>query len=128
MLREYRRRPDTTVYAVRLALETEGFDYHKWGTLQHCKAGDYVVQNGDDTYTVDADVFARTYAHVRGAEYRKTGTVWAERQAQAGQVRTKEGSTHYAAGDYLVFNDRDRTDGYAIERAKFEQMYEPVES
>ncbi|HEY5957868.1 MAG TPA: hypothetical protein VIV60_15000, partial [Polyangiaceae bacterium] len=104
MLKEYKRRPDTTVYAVRLALETEGFDYQKWGTRQHCKAGDYIVQNGDDTYTVDAEVFARTYALIRGAEYYKSGTVWAEQKTQPGQIQTKEGTTHFAAGDYLVFN------------------------
>jgi hypothetical protein len=125
-LREYKRRRDTTVLAIRLGLETEGFDYVKWGGRQHCKAGDWIVQNGDDIYTVDADVFARTYERVSGAEYRKSGTVWAEPQEKPGSVRTKEGATAYSPGDYLVYNDREQHDGYAIERSKFESMYEPA--
>jgi hypothetical protein len=125
-LREYKRRPDTTVFALQLALETDGFDYVKWGARQHCNAGDFIVQNGDDTYTVAADVFVRTYKRVSGAEYRKTGTVWAEQRTEAGSIRTKEGTTNYAPGDYVVYNDRELTDGYAVERAKFEQTYEPI--
>jgi hypothetical protein len=125
-LTEYKRRPTTHVHAIRLAFETDGFDYEKWGARQHCKAGDWIVQSDDDTYTVDAEVFARTYEQVAGAEYRKSGTVWAEQQERAGTIKSLEGSTAYAAGDYVVFNDRARTDGYAIERAKFERLYEPV--
>lgn len=122
--REYRRRSDTTVHAIRLNLDTTGFEYQKWDGRQRCKAGDWIVQNGDDTYTVDADVFARTYERVEGATYRKTGTVWAEPQSESGTIRSMEGSTNYGADDYVVYNDREKTDGYAIERAKFESMYE----
>jgi hypothetical protein len=125
-LREYKRRPGTRVHAIRLALETSGFDYVKWGARQHCKAGDWVVRSGDDTYTVDAAVFAATFAPVGDATYEKTGTVWAEQASSAGSVPTKEGRTHHAAGDYVVFNDAARTDGYAVSREKFEDLYEPV--
>jgi hypothetical protein len=84
------------------------------------------VSNGDDTYTVDADVFSRTYEHVAGVEYQKIGTVWAERATSPGRIETNEGSTGYDAGDYVVYNQPDRTDGYAVGRIKFEQMYEAV--
>ena len=126
-LTEYRRRVETTVHAIRFAFDSDGFDYTQWGARQHCKAGDWIVQNGADTYTVDAATFARTYEHVSGAEFRKVGAVWAEAQAQPGTIRTQEGSTEYQAGDYVVFNDRAQRDGYAVERAKFESLYEPVQ-
>jgi hypothetical protein len=126
-LKRYQRRPDTTVHALRLALDTEGFDYVKWGARQHCKAGDWIVQNGEDTYTVDADVFSRTYRLVGGSEYRKVGTVWAEKQVAPGTIPTKEGSTAFEPGDYVVYNDAEQTDGYAVQRAKFESLYEPAD-
>jgi hypothetical protein len=40
-------------------------------------------------------------------------------------VRTKEGSTHYEAGDYLVYNQQDGGDAYAVSKRAFERMYEP---
>ena len=112
------------MHAIRLDLQTNGFDYDKWGEKQHCKQGDWIVQNGDEVYTVDADVFASTYAAIGPAEYKKVGTVWAEQAKSAGAIDTKEGKTRYEAGDYLVYNDREQTDGYAMSRAKFEKMYE----
>jgi len=123
-LREYKRRAETTVVALRLDLDTAGFEYRKWGGTQHCKAGDWIVQNGDDTYTVDSDVFARTYRPVAKGEYEKFSTVWAERAEVDGVVPTKEGQTKYQAGDYLVYNDREGTDGWAITRETFEKTYE----
>lgn len=126
-LQKYRRRPGSTVFAVQLALETRGFEYFKWGAKQSCKAGDWIVRNRDDTYTVDAEVFARTYEPVGPAEYRKVVTVWAERTNEAGSIATKEGVTQYQAGDYIVYNEQDRRDGYAIGVDRFEELYEPVQ-
>jgi hypothetical protein len=125
-LREYKRRSNTTVFAIRLDVDTDGFDYYKWGDKQRCKRGDWIVSNDGDTYTVDADVFASTYERIGPAEFRKKGTVWAEQASQAGSIQTKEGRTHYEAGDYVVYNDRELTDGYAVASVKFEEMYEPL--
>jgi hypothetical protein len=125
-LQQYKHRQGSTVFAVQLALETPGFDYFKWGAQQHCKAGDWIVRNGDDTYTVDGEVFARTYQPVGPAEYRKAVTVWAECAEQPGCIETKEGVTRYRDGDYLVYNESDRRDGYAICGAHFEELYEPL--
>src|SRR5438128_1145931 len=107
--RRYVRRPDSPVVAVRLALDTDGFVYRKWGGEQRAKAGDWLVDNDGDVYTVDAAVFARTYrpAHRRPGAYVKTTPVWAERAETAGFVTTKEGVTHYEAGDYMVSNSSD---------------------
>jgi len=124
-LREYRRRERTTITAVRLDLETEGFTYQKWGGTQRCKAGDWIVDNAGDTYTIDAEVFANTYRKAGPGVYEKVATVWAERAESAGVIRTKEGSTEYEAGDVLVYNDAERRDGYAMKAETFDSLYEP---
>ena len=125
---QYVKRPDQKVHAVKLDLDTDGFVYRKWGGEQTCKAGDWIVSNpqGDtsDTYTVDAATFARTYRHLQDGAYLKTTPVWAEQASAAGRVATKEGSTEYVAGDYLVFNQEDGGDAYAVTKANFERMYE----
>jgi hypothetical protein len=56
--------------------------------------------------------------------YEKIAPIWAEVAAEPGTIQTKEGSTEYAAGDYLVFNASDRTDGYAMKAETFLQLYE----
>ena len=42
-------------------------------------------------------------------------------------VLTKEGVTHYRAGDYLVFNEEHGGDAYAVAAGKFEAMYRRAE-
>ena len=123
-LRQYRRKAGNEVVAVRLDLDTTGFTYEKWGDTQQCKAGDWIVFNNGDTYTVDADTFADTYEEVRPGLYSKTATIWARRASEAGSIRTKEGLTNYEAGDYVVYNDPDGRDGYAITKDKFDDLYE----
>lgn len=123
--RRYRPRPDQFIVAVPLRLDTKGFSYRKWGSVQRCKPGDWLVDNDGDIYTVDAEVFAATYHEVRRGTYLKTTPVWAEAATEDGSVATKEGRTHYKTGDYVVFNNKDGTDGYAISATKFESRYEP---
>ena len=125
--RRYRKKPDQYVVALRLALATDGFRYRKWGAEQRCKPGDWLLDNDGDVYSVDAEVFERTYRRVAPGHYVKTTPVWAEQATQAGSVETKEGRTHYAAGDYLVSNEQDGGDAYAVEAARFEAMYEADE-
>jgi hypothetical protein len=125
--RKYRKRAPVT--AVQVDLETDGFTYEKWGGTQRCSAGDWLVRNGRDTYTVQRESFARTYRKVkdRPGQYLKITPIWAEVATRAGQVRTKEGLTRYRRGDYLVSNDNKGRDQYAISKAKFKKMYEPVD-
>ena len=123
--RRYVRRPDRPAVAVRLALETDGLVYRKWGGEQRAKPGDWLVDNEGDVYTVDADVFARTYRQTGPGTYIKTTPVWAEHAQRAGSVKTKEGVTHYEAGDYVVSNNSDGSDAYAISAATFETLYTP---
>jgi hypothetical protein len=126
-VQEYRRKKRTLVTAVRLDLETEGFAYRKWGGTQHCKRGDWLVNNQGDVYTVDDDTFNRTYRRVSPGSYEKDASVWAEQTRESGTIQTKEGSTAYTAGDYLVFNDPDGKDGYAMTSKTFHSLYERCE-
>ena len=122
--KRYRRKPDQFVVAVQLQLEAMTFTYRKWGDDQTCKVGDWVVDNDGDVYTVDAESFARTYRLLRPGAYVKTTPIWAERSLADGRVRTKEGHTHHSKGDFLVSNNEDGTDSYAIGQDKFHSMYE----
>lgn len=121
------KRADQSVVAVQLPLDGSGFSYEKWGGTQTAKAGDWLVNNAGDTYTVDAETFARTYEQVGTGKYIKTAPVWAEVAEQSGRVTTKEGATDYEPGDYLVFNEEDGGDAYAVSAKKFEEMYEPAQ-
>lgn len=122
--RSYVKRDGQSVVAVQLDLDTQGFTYEKWGSTQTCKRGDWIVHNNGDTYTVDQDSFARTYRATGPGTYVKVAPIWAEVATVAGDVRTKEGSTHYEAGDYLVYNEPEGGDPYAVAKDKFEEMYE----
>jgi hypothetical protein len=127
---KYMKRATQVVHAVKLDLDCDGFTYRKWGGEQRCKPGDWLVchPHEAETYTVDAVTFARTYRHLRDGAYVKTAPVWAERAAAAGRIETKEGTTGYAAGDYLVFNEEAGGDPYAVASTTFERMYEKVDS
>lgn len=120
----YRKRPDQAVTAVQLDLDTSGFSYHKWGAEQLCKRGDWLVDNDGDIYTIDAEVFAHTYRRVALGRYVKTTRIWAQRADSAGSIKTKEGETYYQSGDYLVYNNENGTDDYAISADRFEAMYQ----
>ena len=123
---KYLKRAGSAVVAIQLKLDTSGFRYQKWGAEQFCKAGDWIVNNGGEVYTVDNDTFARTYQVESPGLYRKVASVWAEVADQDGAIKTKEGATHYKAGDYLVFNDEAGKDGYSVTAPVFEKMYEAV--
>jgi hypothetical protein len=123
-LRRYRPRAGRVITAVQLALDFAGFSYEKWGGRQQCKPGDWLVDNQGDVYTVDARVFARTYRRVGPGSYAKITPVWGERASAAGTVTTKEGVSRFVAGDYLVYNDEARRDGYCMSAQAFESLYE----
>jgi hypothetical protein len=124
--RKYKKKSTAFVTAVQLDLDTEGFKYNKWGGKQVCKKGDWLVNNNGETYTVAEASFAQTYEFVSPGVYVKPTPVWAEIAAKPGRIKTKEGETAYRAGDYLVFNNEDGTDGYAMSAKSFKSMYEPA--
>ena len=121
---KYKKKPTSFITAVQLDLDTEGFTYNKWGGKQVCKRGDWLVNNNGGTYTIAEETFAQTYEFVSPGVYIKSAPVWAEVAEKTGKVKTKEGETAYEAGDYLVYNNEDGTDGYAMSPASFKSMYE----
>ena len=125
---KYRKRPELFVTAVQLNLETDGLVYRKWGGEQICNQGDWIVDNEGDCYTVSQESFAKTYRRLSPGVFVKTTPVWAERVEAPGTIKTREGATDYRAGDYIVFNDEDGADGYAVTQEKFESMYERAEA
>ena len=125
--RKYQKKPTSFVTAVQLDLDTEGFTYNKWGGQQICRRGDWLVDNNGDKYTVSHETFLKTYQSVSPGVYVKSSPVWAEVAEKAGKVKTREGETAYQAGDYLVQNNEDGTDTYAVSAQKFESMYELAE-
>jgi hypothetical protein len=125
--RRYIKRETEFVVAVQLDLETDGFTYRKWGDLQRCKAGDWLVNNAGEIYTVDGKTFERTYRATGPGRYVKATPVWAEIASSSGDVRTKEGTTHYEPGDYLVYNEERGGDSYAVSKENFDRMYQPID-
>jgi hypothetical protein len=126
-LQRYRKKAGSYVVAAQLNLDTDGFTYRKWGAEQRCKPGDWLVDNDGEAYTIDGAVFERTYRKVSPGVYEKITRIWAEVALEAGSIDTVEGVSHYKAGDYLVYNNEDRTDAYCIDKEKFDSMYEPDE-
>jgi len=124
----YRKREKQIVTAVQLNLETDGFIYTKWGGEQRCQAGDWLVNNKGDCYTIGEKIFKNTYEEVSLGQFEKTTAVWASTAITDGEVKTNEGYTAYSAGDYLVANNEDGSDAYAVSKLKFEEMYELVET
>lgn len=120
----YKKREDQVVTAVQLNLETDGFTYTKWGGKQRCYAGDWLVNNNGEYYTIRDETFKNTYKEVSMGQFEKTTAVWASAATEDGKVKTNEGYTEYKAGDYLVANNEDGSDSYAVSKIKFENMYE----
>ena len=125
-LKKFRKKSGQTVLAIQIDLDTDGFTYRKWGDIQRCRAGDWLVLNDGDTYTIDREVFANTYRQQSAGFYEKIAPVWARRAEADGSVQTKEGRSHYKAGDYIVANHPDGSDAWCMRASKFNDMYEPV--
>lgn len=125
-LRQYSKKASKPIRAVQLVLPACTLHYEKWGSTQQAKSGDWLVINGENSYTVDQDSFRETYRHQYGDWFRKTGAVWAEIAAIDGDIATREGVSHYRAGDYLVYNQPDRNDGYTVGKKEFEENYRPL--
>lgn len=123
----YRKRPNFHVTAVQLDLECDGFSYQKWDGKQTCKSGDWLVNNNGDVYTVDKEYFRDYYQRISPGVFEKIGEIWAEVALENRSIKTKEGSTAYNAGDYVVFDRREGGEGYAIKKHIFERMYEQID-
>jgi len=135
-LKQYQRKSDAVVTAIQLDLSNKEngehgnvlMKYYKWGGLQEAKSGDWLVCNGGDVYTVDQTSFSETYIKVSSGQYRKHTKVWAEKALKSGKIKTKEGYSSYKKNDFLVYNKKDRMDGYTIPEDIFNAMYIEVKN
>lgn len=109
---------------MNLGVDGGCFTYTKWGGIQACDEGDWIVNNNGDCYTINADTFEATYECLALGIYHKVTPVWACKSTIGGYVSTREGRTLYLAGDYVVSNNEDGSDSYAVTAGKFESMYE----
>ena len=123
---KYQKSHTQILTAVQINLQTSGLCYIKWGGEQHCKSGDWLVNNDGECYTVEQESFAKTYSEVSPGRYIKSAPVWAEQSKQDGTVKTKEGVSQFKAGDYIVSNNEDGTDAYTVPKATFEEKYAEV--
>ena len=123
----YKKRPNCNVTAVQIDLNFESLQYEKWGNIQTCEPGDWLVDNDGDIYTVKKQYFRDNYYQISPGVYEKNGEIWAEVAEEDGTIDTLEGATNYKAGDYLVYDRDEKGDGYAISKNKFEKMYEEVD-
>ncbi len=126
-LKKYRKKADQVIHAIQVDLELISFNYRKWGDNQTCKAGDWLVENNGNVYTVDQQVFADTYLQIAPATYKKIAPVWARQADEGGSVETKEGRSYYKAGDYIVANQADGSDAWCMGEQEFHDLYEVVE-
>lgn len=129
-------RPTGLYTAVRIPVDSEGIHYTKWGGQQFGKPGDFLVHNltVDEVYTVDYVSFTQSFEaseFVPGAGaagiYRKKTFAYAVQATEPGIVETKEGATNYFAGDYIVANNPDGSDAWAMSAEKFVKLYEAVQ-
>jgi len=127
-MKKYRKLSEQWVSAMILDLDFDTLRYRKWGGEQQAVKGDWLVSNGKETYTVNSDSFARTYSAGSDANtYKKVATVWAEEAKSDDVIVTKEGASSYKAGDFLVYNEEGRGDGYAIGQHEFNRNYKEVD-
>ena len=124
-LKRYIKRANQAITAIQINLDIQGFSYQKWGSQQQCSKGDWLVENAGNVYTVAEDSFAATYRIISPGRYIKMAPVWAEIANCDGAINTKEGKSSYVVGDYLVYNQENRQDGYTMTAEVFEKMYEP---
>lgn len=127
--KRYRRRRNTDIVAVQIKLKLEDGElrYSKWGAVQRARSNDWLVDNAGEVYTVADETFRRTYTQVSPGRYIKPGTVWATRAECPGVIDTLEGTTAYRAGDYIVANDINGIDSWAVDVDTFRKLYEPDE-
>jgi len=124
--KKYFKNSTAFVIAIQFNFKTGGFAYEMWGGSQVCKPGDWIVKNLEETYSIDREVFEKTYKEIDQGLYIKITPVWAEIADEPGVIHTKEGITEYTTGDYIVSNDEEGKDAYAIIPSVFEKLYEPI--
>jgi len=84
--------------------------------------GDWWVTDGEERWSVEADVFTATYENVGGDRYRKVATVTAVQLDRTVSITTLEGTATGLAGDWLVCNPSGET--WPVTGEVFTRRYE----
>lgn len=101
------------VTAIQIKLDTEGLFYNKWGSNQIGKKNDWLVESATGSvYTIDNESFEKTYKLYSKGRYIKFASIWVTIADHDGNIKTKEGYSHYKDGDYLVANNQNGEDPY----------------
>jgi hypothetical protein len=74
---------------------------HSGQTMQ-ANAGDWQVQADRQTWSVREDIFRTSYEHVDGNQWRRRGDVFARPAQPSETIKTLEGPTTAADGDWVV--------------------------
>ena len=73
------------------------------GEWLQARAGDYQVRNGSgEAWSVDREIFTRSYEHVAGDRWRRTGEVFAQPALPGELVISLEGPDTAGEGDWLI--------------------------
>lgn len=85
--------------------------YELWGGTQTGKVGDWLVEKGNDTYTIDGTEFATSYQKhlTKHATYFKAEHIEAYEVRCDGYIETLEGRSKFKAGDYLACSPTGKT-------------------
>lgn len=119
----YRKRG--MVEAVKMDLEMLPLRYEKWGGWQVAEPGDWIVLSNGDTYTINAAEFAKTYVSMGvPGHYKKSAITYARELTGAGTIKTLEGTSDYAVGDFLCAPDKEMTNAYPVDRETFLSTYD----
>jgi hypothetical protein len=75
----------------------------KTGDWLQARAGDYQVRNDEgEAWSVEPEIFNRTYEHVGYDRWRRIGRVWAQRAVPDELVITLEGPVTAKPGDWVI--------------------------
>ena len=73
------------------------------GEWLQARAGDYQIRNGSgETWSVDREIFTRSYEHVAGDRWRRTGEVFAQPAVPGELVVSLEGPDTAGEGDWVI--------------------------
>lgn len=90
-----------------------------WG-----QPGDWLVETDGERWTVDGEVFQRTYEHLEADVYRKVTPVLAAKLAHPDSVESREGVVNAERGDLLVCNITGEC--WSVPACRFFQRYAPL--
>lgn len=94
------------------------------GDAMRARAGDWLVEQGSEEWTVAAAVFEERYEEVRPGVFRSRQAIRAVRVEEPLEIETLEGWVHAASGDLLALGPAG--DVWPIPAERFAATYRPA--